>query len=119
MAILTRSIMMKLFTRSATRSTDQIASDFGQLIEEGREMLDKFAKKPAAAKASLRTTLEEVSDKLADYQSSATKIARRGARQGTKYARQADDYVHVNPWPVVAGGIVLGVIASLWLSQRR
>src|SRR5258708_4283029 len=103
---------MRLFNKGGTRSTDQIASDFGQLIDEGREMLDESGRRPAAAKASLRTTLEEVSDKLADYQSSATKIARRGARQGTKYARRADNYVHANPWPVVAGGIVLGVVAS-------
>ena len=110
---------MRLFNRTATRSTDQIASDFGQLIDEGREMLDEFAKKPASAKENLRATLADVSDKLADYQSSATKIARRSARQGTKYARQADDYVRANPWPVVAGGIALGVIATLLLSQRR
>src|SRR4029077_4852617 len=84
----TRSVTMRLFNRTATRSTDQIASDFGQLIDEGREMLDEFAKKPALAKENLRATLADVSDKLADYQSSATKIARRGARQGTKYARQ-------------------------------
>ena len=110
---------MRLFNRSATRSAGEIASDFGQLIDEGRELLGEFAKKPAAAKATLSETLEDVSDKLAGYQTSATRIARRGARHGAKYVRRADDYVHANPWPIVAGGIALGVLAALWLSQRR
>ena len=110
---------MKLFNRTATRSTNEIAKDFGQLIDEGRELLGEFAKKPAAAKATLSDTLDDMSDKLASYQTSATRIARRAARQGAKHVRRADDYVHANPWPIVAGGIALGVLASLWLSQRR
>jgi ElaB/YqjD/DUF883 family membrane-anchored ribosome-binding protein len=118
-ANLSKGATMGLFNRSRTRSADQIASGFGQLIEEGREMLGEVAKRPAAAKASLRDALDDVSDKLAGYKTSATRIARRGARRGTKYVRRADDYVHDNPWPAIAGGIALGALASLWLSQRR
>jgi MYXO-CTERM domain-containing protein len=27
--------------------------------------------------------------------------------------------VHDNPWPAVAAGLALGVLATLWWSQRR
>jgi ElaB/YqjD/DUF883 family membrane-anchored ribosome-binding protein len=111
--------MMKLFAKNASRSADEIASEFGQWVDEGRAMLGRVLEKPAERKASLLDALDEVGDKLAAYQTSATRIARRGGRQGTKYARRADKYVHANPWPVVAGGIALGALASLWWSQRR
>ena len=109
---------MKL-TRTATRSTDEIANAFGDLVEQGRTLLAEVLDKPAPKTTSLRDTLDDVSQKLVDFQSSATRAARQGAKQGAQYARQADRYLHDNPWPIVAGGIVLGALATLWLSHRR
>ena len=91
----------------------------GNLVEEGQALLGELMKRPAAKTVALRDALEMASDKLASYQASATGMARRGARQGMKYARRTDQYVHANPWPVVAGGIALGILASLLWSQRR
>ena len=110
---------MRLFNKVATRNADEITSAFGEWVDEGRAMLGEVLNKPEETKSALRDTLEDISDKLAGYQTSATRIARRGARQGTKYARRADEYAHENPWPIVAGGIALGVIATLLLSRRR
>jgi hypothetical protein len=56
---------------------------------------------------------------ITSYQASATRAARQGAKQGSRYVRRADQYVHENPWPILAGGIALGVLASLWWIQRR
>ena len=107
------------FNRTATRSPDEIATAFGDLIEEGRTLLAEVLDKPAQKTANLRDTLDDVSQKLAEFQSSATRAARQGAKQGALYARQADRYLHDNPWPIVAGGFVLGALAMLWFSQRR
>ncbi|HEX6794212.1 MAG TPA: hypothetical protein VF304_10225 [Casimicrobiaceae bacterium] len=63
--------------------------------------------------------MDDVSERLAEFQSSATSAARRGARQGAVYARQADRYLRDNPWPAVAGGIMLAALATLWFTQRR
>jgi len=49
----------------------------------------------------------------------ANQAALERAREGAKYARQADKYLRDNPWPFVAGGIIAGVLATLWWSQRR
>jgi ElaB/YqjD/DUF883 family membrane-anchored ribosome-binding protein len=62
--------------------------------------------------------MDDVSAKVAEIQSSAAKAAQQGAKQGAKYARQADRYVRDNPWPTVAAGIILGVLATLLWSQR-
>lgn len=105
--------------RTTTRSTQELASDFGQLVEEGKALLGELMETPKENGGNLRAVLDDVSEKLAEFQSSATKAAQQGARQGAKYARQADRYLHDNPWPTVAGGVILGVLATLWLSQRR
>jgi ElaB/YqjD/DUF883 family membrane-anchored ribosome-binding protein len=106
---------MKL-KRDAGRTTEEIVGDFGQLVEEGRALLSEVLHKPEAKVKGIR---DSVGERLAEFQSSATRAARQGARQGARYARQADDYVRENPWPAVAGGIILGVLATWWWSQRR
>lgn len=103
----------------ATRSTDELANDLGQLIEEGRAVLSEILNKGQDKASSVRSLFDEVGNKLADMQSSATQAALERARDGARYARQADKYVRDNPWPFVAGGIIAGVLATLWLSQRR
>jgi ElaB/YqjD/DUF883 family membrane-anchored ribosome-binding protein len=105
--------------RTTTRSTQEIASDFSQLVAEGRALLGELMEKPQEGASNLRTVLDDVSEKLAGFQSSAAKAAQQGAKQGAKYARQADRYLHENPWPTVAAGIILGVLATLWWSERR
>lgn len=102
------------------RSTDEIASDFGQLVEEGRALLGEILDKPQEKAANLRAMFDDVSEKLAGFQSSATRAAQQRVKQGAKYARQADQYLHDNPWPTVVGGIILGaLLATLWWGQRR
>jgi len=105
--------------RRATRSTEDLANDFGQLVEEGRSLLSEILNKPQEQASNVRTLFDDVSEKLANMQSSATEAARQRVREGAKYTRQADKYLRDNPWPFVLGGIVAGVLATLWWSQRR
>jgi ElaB/YqjD/DUF883 family membrane-anchored ribosome-binding protein len=109
---------MKL-KRDAGRTTEEIAGDFGQLVEEGRALLSEVLQKPTGKVKGIRDTFADVGERLSEFQSSATRAARQGAKQGARYARQADDYVRENPWPAIAGGIILGVLATLWWNQRR
>ena len=98
------------------RSQQELASNFEALVEEGRALLGELSEN--RSRRDLRDVMDDVSQKLADFQSSATEVARQGARQGARYARQADRYVRENPWPTVAAGVILGVvIATLWWSQ--
>jgi len=67
---------------------------------------------------STRETLDQMSDKVSDLQDFALRAARQGVARGTKYGKQADRFVRDNPWPTIAGGIALGVIAALLLKRR-
>jgi ElaB/YqjD/DUF883 family membrane-anchored ribosome-binding protein len=96
-----------------------LANELGQLIEEGRGVLSEILDKGQDKASTVRSLFDGVSNKLADVQSSAAQAALERARDGARYARQADEYVRDNPWPFVAGGIIAGVLATLWLSQRR
>lgn len=103
--------------RTATRSTQELASDLGALVEEGRALLGELAENRSGA-INLRDVMDDVSERFAGLQSSATRAAQEGARQGAKYARQADRYVRDNPWPMVVAGVILGVVATLLLNPR-
>ena len=105
------------FLRSAVRREEQMANDFAQLIEEGRALLGEMTGK--STRTTARDTLDQLGERVAEYRTSAARAAQQGAKHGARYARQADRYVHDNPWPIVAGGITLGILASLLWSQRR
>ena len=106
---------MKLL-KTAQRREDEIASDFAQLVEEGRALLGEMVGSPV--RKTTRDALDQVSEKVADLQSYALRTAREGAKRGAKYGRQADQYVRENPWPVLAGGILLGAVAAFFLTRR-
>jgi ElaB/YqjD/DUF883 family membrane-anchored ribosome-binding protein len=94
-----------------------MASDFAQLIEEGRALLGEMVGKPV--QKTTRDTLDQVSEKVSDLQAYALRAARQGVSRGAKYGKQADRYLRDNPWPTLAGGIALGIIAAVLWSQRR
>jgi ElaB/YqjD/DUF883 family membrane-anchored ribosome-binding protein len=102
--------------RTAQRTQDDIASDFAELIEEGRALLGEMVGKPV--KTATRDTIAEMSGKVADLQEYALAAAREGVARGTKYGRQAGRLVRENPWPTLAGGVALGVIAVLLWKRR-
>ena len=108
-----------MFSIRTTRSPEDLASDFNQLVEEGKALLGELMEKPQERTAKVRAVLDDMSGSLVGLQSSAGKVAQRSAQQGARYAREADRYLHDNPWPAIVGGIILGVLGTLWLSQRR
>jgi len=104
--------------RITKQDPEEMASDFNALVEQGRAMLEDMMDGTSSRKA--RSALDDVTQRLADMQTSATRAARQGVKESARYARQADQYLHENPWPAIAGGIVLGgLLATFWWAQRR
>src|SRR5579862_8950155 len=67
--------------RTTTRSTQEIARDFGALVEKGKALLGELAENRPVA-ANLRAVMDEVSEKFIEFQSSASKAAQQGAKEG-------------------------------------
>jgi len=61
----------------------------------------------ARAVESLRATREALHD---------TKLS--VVRQGKKVAREADEYVHDNPWQAITAAGVVGLLVGLLISRR-
>ncbi len=55
---------------------------------------------------------QDVQEQISDWQGKATKAAR-------EFGRQADEYVHENPWVVIAAVAVVGCAIGYLLSSRR
>ena len=108
-----------MFNKTSTRSTEEIACDFAELVEEGRALLGEALDRPSRKMGNLRQTFDDVGKKLAEFQTSATRAAQQGLKQGSRQMRQADQYVRDNAWWTLAGGILVGVAAAMLWSQRR
>ena len=105
--------------QAAARNVDDIAQRFGELLDEGQTLLAEALGKPARSKAAaLRDSVDDVADMLSGFQSSATRAARESVKRGARYARQADQYLHDNPWPAIAGGVAIGVLAMMLWTRR-
>ncbi len=61
----------------------------------------------AKAVESLRSTREALHD---------TKVSAIG--EGKRVAREADEYVHDNPWQAIAAAGVIGLVVGLLISRR-
>jgi ElaB/YqjD/DUF883 family membrane-anchored ribosome-binding protein len=61
----------------------------------------------AKAAESLRSTREALHD---------TKVS--AVREGKRVAREADEYVHDNPWQAIAAAGVIGLVVGLLISRR-
>jgi len=110
---------MTRLNKAATRSTDDIASDLDDLIDQGRELLAEVLETTGKRSSSLRSTFDDVGGKVAQLQTTATRAAQRGMQQGGRLARQTDRYMRDNPWQAIAGALAMGIVATWWWNQRR
>ena len=108
---------MSQSTNNAVAGTAQqkLLEDLKAALDEAEGLLrsaahatgDQAAELRARAVDSLRATRES----LYDTQESLL-------RQGKKAIREADDYVHDNPWQAVAAVGVVGLLLGLLISRR-
>lgn len=105
-----------------TKTVAQEASAQEKLLEGMKSALDEaegFLRDAAAASGeqatelrakaveSLRATREALHD---------TKLS--VVREGKRVAREADEYVHDNPWQAITAAGVIGLVVGLLISRR-
>ena len=86
-----------------------LAADTEQLIEE---VADQSGERIAAARDKARAAVSLARARLAD-------LAEAGAARARATGEATDEYVHDNPWRVIAAVAVLGLVAGAMLSGRR
>ena len=94
-------------------TTDKLMSDLRAVLEDAEALLSATAgqagEKIQAARERAKETVKVARERLSDAQDEVTKRARQAAKD-------ADEYVHDNPWQAVgiAAGIafIIGVLVS-------
>ncbi len=99
---------------SAARA--QLLEDFDKVVHDTEALLRSLAsasgEKAVALRESVESNLNTAKARLRELQGVATQKA-AGA------AREADAYVHDNPWTAIGLAAAAGVIVGLILSNRR
>ena len=102
--------------KDVNAAREQLLRDFNQVVSDTEELLRSLTsvggEKAAAARESVEENLATAKKRLRDLQGSAVERA-------TDAARATDDYVHENPWQVIAIAAGVGVLVGLVLSARR
>jgi len=102
--------------KDVSAAREQLLRDFNQVVSDTEELLRSLAsvggEKAAAARESVEENLATAKKRLRDLQGSAVERA-------TDAARATDDYVHENPWQVIAIAAGVGVLVGLVLNSRR
>jgi ElaB/YqjD/DUF883 family membrane-anchored ribosome-binding protein len=102
--------------KDVTAAREQLLRDFNQVVSDTEELLRSLAsvggEKATAARESVEENLATAKKRLRDLQGSAVERA-------TDAARATDDYVHENPWQVIAIAAGVGVLVGLVLNSRR
>jgi ElaB/YqjD/DUF883 family membrane-anchored ribosome-binding protein len=98
------------------RSKDDVARDLRALIEQGQALLSGTG---ALTSARVDEVMQNLRAKLAVARERAVDLTDTAKERSREYARTADDYVHANPWQVIAGAGVTGIVIGLLCSSRR
>jgi ElaB/YqjD/DUF883 family membrane-anchored ribosome-binding protein len=94
----------------------RLIDDFAKVVSDTEALLRSLANvsgdKAIAMRESVEANLDSAKARLRELQGSVTDKA-------TDVARQADDYVHENPWTAIGVAAAVGVILGLLISNRR
>jgi ElaB/YqjD/DUF883 family membrane-anchored ribosome-binding protein len=89
----------------------QLLADFGKVVGDTEALLRSLAseggEKAAALRVSLQAQLENAKSRMRELQGAAAGMT-----------READAYVHENPWAAIGVAAGIGLIVGLMLGRR-
>ena len=94
---------------------DKLLESMKAALAEAEDLLRSAASATGDQAAELR---ERALDSLRTTRESLLDTQESLLRQGKKAIREADDYVHNNPWQAVAAVGVVGLLLGLLISRR-
>jgi ElaB/YqjD/DUF883 family membrane-anchored ribosome-binding protein len=94
----------------------QLLEDFDKIVADTEALLRSLAsaggEKAASMRGAVEANLESAKARLRDLKGTAAEKA-EGA------AREADAYVHENPWTAIGVAAIVGVVVGLLIGTRR
>jgi len=97
------------------RARGRMAVDFRSMITDGEDLLKATVSASGEGLAAARSKFEA---KLRHARSALADASQPIVERTRKTAAAADDYIHGNPWPVIAAALAAGVVLGLLNRQR-
>ena len=89
---------------------DQLIDDFSKVVTDTEALLRAVASVPGDKASSVRASVEE---SLATAKARLRELQGAAVEKTAAAAKVTDEYVHENPWPLIAGAAVVGFVLGL------
>ena len=103
----------------AQAAKEKLVEDFSAVIADSEELLKAMASAGGEKATALRSDLER---KLKDARVQLDRIEEVAIARSRAAAKQADEYVHANPWQsmaiVASVAAIVGIVLGLILNRR-
>lgn len=99
---------------NASAAKQQLMDDFSKVVSDTEALLRAVASVPGEKASALRESAEA---SLGAAKERLRQVKGAAVERTTAAAKATDEYVHENPWPLIAGaaavGFVLGLVVRL------
>jgi ElaB/YqjD/DUF883 family membrane-anchored ribosome-binding protein len=94
----------------------QLLDDFSQVVTDTEALLRAVASVPGDKASALRASVEE---SLGTAKKHLRELQGAAVEKTAAAARATDEYVHDNPWPLIASAAAVGVLVGLMVRGER
>ena len=94
----------------------QLLDDFSKVVTDAEALLRAVASVPGEKTTELRARAEE---SLGTAKKRLRELQGAAVEKTTVAVRATDEYVHENPWPLIAGAGVVGFLLGLMVGGDR
>jgi ElaB/YqjD/DUF883 family membrane-anchored ribosome-binding protein len=99
-----------------TMAKAQLLDDFSKVVTDAEALLRAVASAPGDKATELRARAEE---SLGSAKKRLRELQGAAVEKTTAASRVTDEYVHDNPWPLIAGAGVVGFLLGLMVGGDR
>ena len=103
-------------TSDVSSARSQLVDDFRKIVSDSEALLRAIGSVPGDKARELKASVEE---NLAGAKERLRELQGAAMERGTAAARAADEYVHENPWALIAGAAAVGFLIGLMVSDRH
>jgi ElaB/YqjD/DUF883 family membrane-anchored ribosome-binding protein len=94
---------------------DKIIDDFGAVLTEAEDLLQRAGNETGERARDLRSQVES---RLLSARARLQQLEGQAVDQAKYAVRATDDYVHDNPWVSIGAAAAVGFVIGLLLSRR-
>lgn len=106
---------MNSTAKTVASDSESLARDLRALVEDAQALLQHAVRDAGTGYDAARSRLEEG---LADARARLTAYEKAAVDGIRKAGRDADAYVHENPWPAIGVGAGVGLLLGLAIGRR-